>query len=58
MITSTNIGTSAETTFSHNWQTPTLIGSTLNWQTPTIIGIIPNWETPILIGSTITTGKK
>ena len=58
MITSTNIGPSAETTFSHNWQTPTLIGSTLNWQTPTVIGIIPNWETPILIGSTMTTGKK
>ena len=57
MITSTNIGTSAKTTFSHNWQTPTLIGSTHNWQTPILIGTLPNWETPTLIGSTLTIGK-
>ena len=57
MITSTNIGTSAETTFSNHWQIPTLIGSTQNWQTPILIGTIPNWETPTLIGSTLTIGK-
>ena len=57
MITSANIGSSAETTFSQNWQTPILIGSTQNWQTPILIGTLPNWETPTLIGSTLIIGK-